>query len=55
MEKEYYVDFTGWFKIRAKDKDEAQEKFWKLVYTIRKETDLGPDDHWDFDNCEEVW
>jgi len=27
----YYVDFCGWCEVEAKDKNDAEEKFWALV------------------------
>lgn len=27
-EKEWYIDFSGYCKIKAKTKEEAEEKFW---------------------------
>lgn len=27
--KTFYVDFTGWCEIKAKDANEAKEIFWK--------------------------
>lgn len=29
--KTYYIDFEGYCKIKARSKDEAEEKFWKYL------------------------
>lgn len=34
---EYYVDFIGTLIVKAKDKEEAKEKFWAWVENHGKE------------------
>jgi len=31
MEKEFYVSYEGMIKIKAKNKKEAEEKFWEIM------------------------
>ena len=51
--KEFYVDFSGYMKIRADSKEEADDKFWELVNTRFNLSGDYSDDVWDVDNIEE--
>ena len=31
MEKEFYINYEGTIKIKAKNKKEAEEKFWEIM------------------------
>ena len=55
MEKQYWIDFSGYLKIKAKNETEANEKFWKFIneHVDLSYTDLS-DDVWDVDGIEEV-
>ena len=33
----FYIDFTGYCKIEANDKEEARQKFWDYIYNINEE------------------
>jgi hypothetical protein len=33
---EYYIDFSGYCTIEAPSEEEAREKFWDLVATIKQ-------------------
>ena len=53
-ETEFWVDFSGYLKVKAKTPEEAEEKFWKyLVEQISAQGDVY-DDVWDIDSIEEV-
>ena len=38
--KEFYVDCSGWFKIKAESKEDAKEKFWSFVDKFEDEFDI---------------
>lgn len=53
-EKEFWVDFSGYLKVKAKTPEEAEIKFWKyFVDQISAHGDIS-DDVWDIDGIEEV-
>ena len=33
----FYIDFTGYCEIEAKDEEEARQKFWDYIYNIDEE------------------
>ena len=54
--KEYWIDFSGYLKVKAKNADEAERKFWDAVnnncpFSIYQGFS---DDVWDLDATEEV-
>lgn len=49
-EKEFYIDFSGYCTIKAKNKEEAESKFWSGLRTPSKEC---YDDIYDIENIEE--
>lgn len=56
MEKEFWVDFSGYVKIKAENEIEAEKKFWDFVNANcdTSFSDLS-DDVWDIDAIEEVY
>lgn len=46
---EFWIDFSGYLKIKAKDHQEAESKFWNWVNSISANEDFS-DDVWDVDN-----
>lgn len=49
-EKEFYIDFSGYCTIKAKNKEEAESKFWSGLRTPSKES---YDDFYDIESIEE--
>jgi hypothetical protein len=49
-EKEWYIDFSGYCKIKAKTKEEAERKFWSGMTPPSRECF---DDIYDIENIEE--
>lgn len=53
---EYWIDFSGYLKVKAESADEAEQKFWELV---NQKFDLShtefSDDVWDIDHIEAVF
>lgn len=54
--KEYWLDFSGYMKVRAENEIEAEQKFWDFInnYLQLSHTDFS-DDVWDLDGIEEVY
>lgn len=53
-EKEFWVDFSGYLKVKAKTPEEAEVKFWEyFVNQVSAHGDVS-DDVWDIDSIEEV-
>lgn len=54
--KEYWLDFSGYMKVRAENETEAEQKFWDFInnYIQLSHTDFS-DDVWDLDSIEEVY
>lgn len=50
---EFWVDFNGYLKIEAEDKNDAESKFWDWVNSISASGDFS-DDVWDIDVIEPV-
>lgn len=52
--KEFWVDFSGYMKVKAETPEEAERKFWKF---INEGIDLShgdlSDDVWDVEGIEE--
>jgi hypothetical protein len=55
MEKEFWVDFSGYLKIKAKNPDEAEQKFWDFINNNVKPTRNNnvSDDVWEIETVEE--
>ena len=53
--KEYWIDFSGYLKVKAESVDEAERKFWNFINNNvnLSYTDLS-DDVWDVEAIEEV-
>lgn len=53
--KEYWIDFSGYMKIKAENENEVQKKFWDFVNVNcdLSYTDCS-DDVWDIDGIEEI-
>ena len=49
-EKEFYIDFSGYCKKKKKNKEEAENKFWRGLRTPSKEC---YDDIYDIESIEE--
>lgn len=54
--KEFWIDFSGYLKVKAENADEAERKFWDAVnnncpFSIYQGFS---DDVWDLDAIEEV-
>ena len=49
--KEYYIDFSGYCKIKANSKEEAEKIFWDNLQVPSKET---YDDVYDIECIEET-
>ena len=49
----FWVDFNGYLKIEAEDKNDAESKFWDWVNSISASGDFS-DDVWDVDVIEPV-
>ena len=49
-EKEFYIDFSGYCTIKAKNKEEAESKFWKKK---KKPSKVCYDDIYDIESIEE--
>ena len=52
--KEFWIDFSGYLKIKADSSGEAIDKFWKFVNNIDLSNSDLSDDVWDVDAIEEV-
>lgn len=50
---EYWVDFSGYLKVKATSLDDAERKMWHFINTISLTGDFS-DDVWDIDCIEEV-
>ena len=50
---EFWIDFNGYLKIEAEDKNDAESKFWDWVNSISANGDFS-DDVWDVDVIEPV-
>lgn len=53
---EYWIDFSGYLKVKAESADEAEQKFWDFIHEHidLSHTDLS-DDVWDIDGIEIVF
>lgn len=53
---EYWIDFSGYLKVKAESADEAEQKFWDFIHEHidLSHTDLS-DDVWDIDSIEIVF
>ena len=52
--KEFWVDFSGYMKIKADSKEEAARKFWNFIDNdIHPSTDEMSDDVWEIEDIEE--
>lgn len=51
--KEYWIDFSGYLKVKAESADEAEQKFWDFIneHIDFSHTDLS-DDVWDIEHIE---
>lgn len=49
----FWVDFNGYLKIEAEDKQDAESKFWDWVNSITASGDFS-DDVWDVDVIEPI-
>lgn len=53
--KEFWVDFSGYMKIKADSKEEAARKFWNFIANdISPSTDDLSDDVWEVEGIEET-
>lgn len=50
---EYWIDFSGYLKVKATSPDDADRKMWNLINSISLTGDFS-DDVWDIDSIEEV-
>lgn len=50
---EYWIDFSGYMKVKADSKEEADTKFWDWVNDMIKVEGDYSDDVWDIDSIEE--
>lgn len=50
--KEYYIDFSGYVKVKAESEEDATEKFWALF--VSNCVKPFSDDVWDIDGVEEI-
>lgn len=48
--KTFYIDFSGYCKIKARSKEEATLKFWE---TLQRPCEASFDDVWEIDGVEE--
>lgn len=55
MMKEFWVDFSGYLKIKAETQEEAEKKFWHFINDSIdfSNCDLS-DDVWDIEGIEEI-
>ena len=51
MAKTFYIDFSGYCRIKAETKEEAEQKFWQGLQVPSKDT---YDDVYDIEGIEEV-
>lgn len=51
--KDFWVDFSGYLKIKAEDEHDAEGKFWDWVNSISANGDFS-DDVWDVNVIEPV-
>lgn len=51
---EYWVDFSGYLKIKADSKEDAERKMWKLINERFNVSGDYSDDVWDIDGIEEA-
>lgn len=50
--KEFYVDFSGYVKVRAENEEDAKRKFWK--HFVNNCSEPFSNDVWDIDGIEEI-
>lgn len=50
---DFWVDFSGYLKIKAENQQEAEDKFWDWVNSISASGDFSAD-VWDIDVIEPV-
>ena len=51
--KEFWIDFSGYVKVKANNIDEAERKLWSAKSPFRGVEGFS-DDVWDIDGIEEV-
>ena len=51
---EYWVDFSGYLKIKADSKEDAERKMWELINEHFNVSGDYSDDVWDIENIEEA-
>lgn len=51
--KEFWVDFSGYLRVKAENADDAERKMWKLINEKFNLTGDFSDDVWDVENVEE--
>ena len=51
--KEYWVDFSGYLKVKANSVDEVERKMWNFINGINV-TDGLSDDVWEIEMIEEI-
>ena len=51
--EEYWVDFSGYLKVKATSKTDAERKMWRFINNISLIDDFS-DDVWDIDGIEKV-
>lgn len=52
--KEYWVDISGYLKIKANSPEEAERKWWDFVNARMNMSGDYSDDVWDIEAIEEV-
>lgn len=50
--KEFYIDFSGYVKVRAENDGDAERKFWRNF--VNNCSEPFSDDVWDIDGIEEI-
>lgn len=50
---EYWIDFSGYLKVKATSSDDAERKMWNFINSISMTGDFS-DDVWDIDCIEKV-
>lgn len=51
--KEYWVDFSGYLRVKADNEGDAEEKFWHLVSDFNMNKENFANDVWQIDCIEE--
>lgn len=51
--KQFWVDFSGYLKVEADSKEDAERKMWEWINSHNLTGDFS-DDVWDIDCIEEV-